>query len=218
MRCWAMLMSSAVALFLTPAWGQRGGHGGMAGGGHPVMAAHSAAGVRGLSRTTVVVSTFGTGFRRPFVFPHRPFGNRFFFSGGWPWWYYGYDWYPYPLAGYPAYDYSTADYGQTRDLSGELERLSDEVMRLRQEQEDWQSRQSASAPQQKAEQEQHPTVLVFGDQHRQEVQNYAIVGPTLWILDAQRATKLPLSSLDIEATTKANEERGVQFRVPRQKP
>ena len=60
-----------------------------------------------------------------------------------------------------------------------------------------------------------PTLLVFRDKHTQEVQNYAIVGGTLWIFSEQRATKLPLSWLDIEATTKANDDRGVNFQVPR---
>ena len=60
-----------------------------------------------------------------------------------------------------------------------------------------------------------PTLLVFRDKHTQEVQNYAIVGGTLWIFSEQRATKLPLSWLDIEATTKANDDRGVNFQLPR---
>ena len=58
-----------------------------------------------------------------------------------------------------------------------------------------------------------PTLLVFRDKHTQEVQNYAIVGGTVWIFSEQRATKLPLSWLDIEATAKANEDRGVNFQV-----
>ena len=59
-----------------------------------------------------------------------------------------------------------------------------------------------------------PTVLVFRDKHTQEVENYAIVGQTLWIFNEQRATKVPLTSLDVDATAKANEERGLEFRVP----
>jgi hypothetical protein len=57
-------------------------------------------------------------------------------------------------------------------------------------------------------------VLVFTDKHTQEVENYAIVGQTLWVFSELRATKIPLSSLDLDATTKANEERGVDFHVP----
>ena len=70
------------------------------------------------------------------------------------------------------------------------------------------------------------TVLVFRDQHRQEVQNYAIVGQTLWAFGSSgtqkvpladlgsRTQKIPLTDLDIPATVKANDDRGVDFRVP----
>jgi hypothetical protein len=59
-----------------------------------------------------------------------------------------------------------------------------------------------------------PTVLVYRDRHREEVQNYAIVGETLWNFAPQRTEKIPLDDLDIPATTKTNEDRGVDFRVP----
>jgi hypothetical protein len=59
------------------------------------------------------------------------------------------------------------------------------------------------------------TVLVFKDDHIREVQNYAIIGQTIWILDAQRAEKLPLSSLDVDSTIKLNNERGIDFQMPR---
>ena len=60
-----------------------------------------------------------------------------------------------------------------------------------------------------------PTVLVFHDQHKQEVQNYAIVGQTLWNFSGQRTQKIPLSDLDLIATAEANEARGGEFRLPR---
>lgn len=59
-----------------------------------------------------------------------------------------------------------------------------------------------------------PTVLVFRDQHQQEVQNYAIVGSTLWNFAPGRTQKILLTDLDLSATEKANDERGVTFRVP----
>jgi len=58
------------------------------------------------------------------------------------------------------------------------------------------------------------TVLVFRDQHKQEIQNYAIVGQTLWNFSPQHTEKIPLSQIDLPATTKANDERGVDFRLP----
>ncbi len=58
------------------------------------------------------------------------------------------------------------------------------------------------------------TVLVFRDEHKQEIHNYAIVGQTLWNFNPQHTQKIPLSDLDIPATTKANDEHGVDFRMP----
>lgn len=58
------------------------------------------------------------------------------------------------------------------------------------------------------------TVLIFRDQHKQEVKNYAIVGQTLWNFTGQRTEKIPLSDLDLPGTTKANDDRGLTFRVP----
>jgi hypothetical protein len=58
------------------------------------------------------------------------------------------------------------------------------------------------------------TVLIFRDQHQQEIQNYAIVGQTVWNYAPGGTQKIPLSSLDLAATEKANDNRGVTFRVP----
>jgi len=46
------------------------------------------------------------------------------------------------------------------------------------------------------------------------VKNYAIVGQTLWVLSGQRARKIPLTELDIPATKKVNDDRGVDFQLP----
>jgi hypothetical protein len=58
-----------------------------------------------------------------------------------------------------------------------------------------------------------PTVLVFRDGKRQEVNSYAIMGDALYVFDQGRKT-VALADLDIPATTKANDERGVEFRLP----
>ena len=97
----------------------------------------------------------------------------------------------------------------------DIDRLEDEVARLREQREsDREARQPHPLGLRTESEVSTPTVLVFRDKHTQEVQNYAIVGGTLWIFSEQRATKLPLSWLDIEATSKANEDRGVDFQVP----
>lgn len=58
------------------------------------------------------------------------------------------------------------------------------------------------------------TVLVFKDGHQAEVSNYAIVGATLFDLTPGHQRKVPLSDLDLQTTSKQNEDRGVDFRLP----
>ncbi len=61
---------------------------------------------------------------------------------------------------------------------------------------------------------QPSTVLVFKDGHHSDVLNYAIVGDTLFDFDAGRTHKILLADLDLPATRKANDERGVDFQIP----
>jgi hypothetical protein len=167
------------------------------------------------------------GFRRPGFGPRR-FRNRVSFSTfspglfgyyGYPA-YYGGDFYS-PADTYPSYDYYGSSYYSTQNdiarQQQDIDRLEDEVARLR-EQRQSQQREARDTPLPEPESRSvisTPTLLVFRDKHTQEVQNYAIVGGTVWIFSEQRATKLPLSWLDIEATAKANEDRGVDFQIPR---
>jgi hypothetical protein len=58
-----------------------------------------------------------------------------------------------------------------------------------------------------------PTVLVFRSGKHEEVTNYAIMGETLYVFDQGRK-KVALADLDIAATVKANDDRGMEFRVP----
>jgi len=68
-----------------------------------------------------------------------------------------------------------------------------------------------------------PTILVFKDGHKIEIGNYAIVGETLYNMSGstgvpgRRAFKIALADLDLDATTKANEERGLEFHLPTKK-
>jgi hypothetical protein len=64
-------------------------------------------------------------------------------------------------------------------------------------------------------QEQEPTLLVFRDGHKQEVRNYAIVGPMLWDFGGKGTHKIPLADLDLDTTRKLNDERGVDFVLPK---
>ena len=62
--------------------------------------------------------------------------------------------------------------------------------------------------------EQPSTVLVFKDGHRAEVLNYAVVGNTLFDFAADRTHMILLADLDLPATHKANDDRGVDFEIP----
>ncbi len=42
-----------------------------------------------------------------------------------------------------------------------------------------------------------------------------MVGHTLWIFNQDRAKKVPLAELDLPATAKVNDDRGVDFSIPR---
>lgn len=60
----------------------------------------------------------------------------------------------------------------------------------------------------------YDTVLVYRDGHTETVENYAIVGKTVWVFTEARARKIPLSMLDIPATQRDNQGRGSDFVVP----
>ncbi|HYE25370.1 MAG TPA: hypothetical protein VEG32_09250 [Clostridia bacterium] len=57
-----------------------------------------------------------------------------------------------------------------------------------------------------------PAILVFGDGHREEVANYAILGHSIFVLSDGR--KIAFAELDLPATLRANESAGYSFRVP----
>lgn len=59
-----------------------------------------------------------------------------------------------------------------------------------------------------------PTLLVFKDGRKLEVGNYAIVGVTLFDLTPGHPRKIAISDLDLEATRKQNDDRGVVFQLP----
>ena len=135
--------------------------------------------------------------------------------------------YPWAYAGY--YDpWWWWDSGSTYDEDYERDRAYAEQMNeqnleeqrmLRQEEaEGDRDAYARSAPAPREEKEGvavlPPTVLVFRDQHKREVDNYAISGQTLWAFAPHHTEKIPLADLDLAATAKANDDRGLTFRVP----
>lgn len=57
--------------------------------------------------------------------------------------------------------------------------------------------------------------LVFKNGTRLDIANYGVVGQTLWVFDEQRARKISLDDLDLEATKKVNAANGFDFKLPR---
>jgi hypothetical protein len=62
---------------------------------------------------------------------------------------------------------------------------------------------------------QPATVLVYRDGHKIEVENYAIAGDTLFEFSGNLTHKILLADLDLAATQKTNDERGVDFQIPK---
>ncbi len=126
---------------------------------------------------------------------------------------------PYPVYTAPYYQVaeqtpSTVAYRES-DLPRQVERLTDEVERLREEEASReQARQAVRQPRPSVDDKAATTILVFRDGRRNEVKNFAIVGQTLWVFTEQRARKIPVSDLNVEATKEVNAGRGVDFRLP----
>ena len=72
----------------------------------------------------------------------------------------------------------------------------------------------AAPPAEESLPDQPPIVLVFKDSHQLEVQNYAVIGDTLYDLTPGRHHKILLADLDLTSTTKQNDDRGIDFRLP----
>ncbi len=64
--------------------------------------------------------------------------------------------------------------------------------------------------------DQPQTLLIFKDGHHIAVQNYAIVGDLLYDMTPGHSRKVLLADLDLDATTRQNDERGIDFRLPPQ--
>jgi hypothetical protein len=72
----------------------------------------------------------------------------------------------------------------------------------------------AQAEEHSSEAQQIPTTLVFKDGHQLEIENYAVVGQTLYDLTPGHSRKIALADLDLPATQKENDDRGVTFQLP----
>jgi hypothetical protein len=232
MRRWLSIATFSLILLTLPVWAQhRGGGGGghIGGGGHfsgggTHFAAHGgfAGGSSAVHASGVFHGgSFGRGsgvhFRTGNPYQHHRgfYGRRGFYpyASYYPYSYYGYEDPSFydtenedqdSYASYQAPSY-TAPPPEESGLRSDVQVLSGKIDRLQAD---------VEARSRKPEQEP-TTALVFRDQHVEEVRNYAIAGGTLWVLNAQAAKKIPLTQLDLVATAKMNDDRGVDFQVPK---
>lgn len=238
MRRWMFMAALSATLFAIPLWGQRAGRramamGGMQ-GGYVAQRGGAAGASGGAYLSNNVHGVYGHGpygapshYSSHLIYFHYPYYRlHYLWSRGYPG-YYGYpvawgwyggvgmDWSSDPAES--STSYGSAPPGNSSayvayDQQQQIERLNDEVARLRAE-------RVSSGPENNVAQPsptQIPadTVLVFRDHSTEEIQNIAIVGKTLWVLTKQRAHRFLVADLDLPATTKANQERGVEFRLP----
>jgi hypothetical protein len=232
------VITACIVFLALPCWAQRGGGGGghMAGragaAGSSVGRGRSLGAMQGGSGSSPAFSNrpalpdHSHGMRGNRFETYRSWRNRFRNCSGYGCWGYGYPWwaynYPYWWGGYdPSYD---PDYERDHDLAEQMDppNRDQEMPRA------WggygppypyapppsrPTHSSASEPQEGAA-IIPATVLVFHDHHQQEIRNYAIYGQTLWNFLPQQVEKISLNELDLAATIKANDERGLSFRLP----
>jgi hypothetical protein len=231
MRRWWSIAAFGLILISLPALAQR--HGGGGGGAH--FASHGGSASHSFASASSSRAFHGGGFAHGSGDRVR-IGNRFFnrgvngrrgfypyygYAGCYP---YGYcDWWDDPLA-YDSQDgaQDTSDdqdsyagfyraqaypgpYAANSGLQRDVQTLNGKIDRL---QADVEARNHPKSDLEPA------TALVFRDQHVEEVHNYAIAGGTLWVFNDQASKKIPLAQLDLDATIKKNDERGVDFQVP----
>jgi hypothetical protein len=146
--------------------------------------------------------------------------NPFLFNAGFGFPYYGYipglgldyGYNPYPQQ-QPVVA-PESENGNDVQVAVALQRLSDEVQSVREEQARQANAARTPGASISAHQPEGETTFVFRDGRRVVTQNYAIAGQTLWLLSEHAAKKVSLSDLDVKATDQANSANGIDLRLP----
>ncbi len=226
-----LALIATLAWLIAPASAQvrSGGHAGGMGVRSGGFASHAPMSGQGRHFGGPAGSHFSPGFGNRFG---RPFDGRFhhhhhFFRGG-----IGFGW-GFPVWGYydpffadysfdqsdyyaAASRYQTGMYDQQAAIEQRLDRVEDRINRLldRLQASPPAPPQAQYAPPDKSQSSPAAT-LVFRDGHAEQIDNYAVVGQTLWIFNEQRARKVPLAQINVEATEQANQQRGIDLHLPR---
>ena len=99
----------------------------------------------------------------------------------------------------------------TEDLRSQVGQLTTEVQQLQGE---LAAARAQSTPTSATAQNVPSVTLILKDGRRIGAAGYALVGSTLWILNAQDAKKTSLSDVDVDATQKENQKRGIHVVIP----
>ena len=219
-----LIVIATLSFLALPATAQRGGgHGGM--GARADFASHVSMGhadghfTGGGSTSHGSMSHTGERWHhtRGWRFHHHGFVGR-----RWGYGYYGYPWGPsfydprfadYSYSEQPYYpvDMQAAYYAQVEQR---LDRIEDRLDRMLDRLDTHGS--APPEPAQPSKPESTPTAtLVFRDGHSEQIQNYAIVGNTLWVFTEDHARKIPIAQINTDATERANEQRGIDLHVPK---
>ncbi len=230
------LVFTAVPVAYSQSINGGGSHGGSSGGGHlgavPPSVTSLGFGGRiggGVVPPSVTSLGFGRGngpsrpgghngfFNSPGPRPHhRPYGSAYYPVWG------GY--YAYPILDYGDYsdqnDPGPADYADQDEYRGGptiFDRRGDGQYPppgTVSEPAPTQIAAAAPAPEPEEVSNQPKTVLVFRDGHQSEIDNYAIVGSTLYDLSGGQRHRISLDDLNLRATAQQNDDRGVDFQLP----
>jgi hypothetical protein len=227
---YGLVITALLAAATLPGFAQRGmaPGGGMAGGARSAAIAAPRGLVAGGAGTHRGIGFVPNSFGHPFFPPgfhpgfavncaRNPFFCRPGFGSRFGYWYGAYA----PIYGWDYSDYTGNDTAVAQlqaELADQQNLNAQLAEELRRQQADRIAAESSALPRPAArpvpERPTPATVLVFRDGRRQEVQNYAIVGNTLLDLETNHTRKIQLSELDIPASIRANDERGVEFSVP----
>jgi hypothetical protein len=99
-------------------------------------------------------------------------------------------------------------------FAAQVGNLASEVEMMREDQALRDSRGAPPGPSAAAAEKPPATLLVYRDGHQVEVQDYAILGKTLWVFSAQSSRQVSLADLDLATTERVNTDRGVDFTAP----
>ena len=132
----------------------------------------------------------------------------------------GYSPFYYDLSTFPGYDSSSDSYSQTP--SGNDSAPSKvEITVVDKRSDPARSETSAAALDPSSAATSAPPVeesvaktLVMRDGSKREIRNYAILGKNIFDLSDGRSRRIPLDDVDVPATTKVNEENGIDFKLP----